>query len=133
MVVASVLQLVILYQGQARRLGYSAISPLPDTLERLESGAILGWNSLIRGVACETVIASTESIGLALGAKEFRALLQKHPNFAEAFHTQVSLSELYDLLDAELNRNTIGEANLIDLTHRAASDAIALHLPKGKH
>jgi len=126
-------QLIILYQGQARRLGYSAISPLPDTLERLESGAILGWNSLIRGVACETVIASTESIGLALGAKEFRTLLQKHPNFAEAFHTQVSLSELYDLLDAELNRTAIGEINLTALTHRAASDAVVLHLPKGKH
>ena len=126
-------QLIILYQGQARRLGYSAMSPLPDTLERLEPGAIVGWNSLIREVACETVIASTESIGLALGAKEFRALLQKHPQFAEAFQTQVSLSELYDLLDAELNRNAIGEANLTALTHRAASDAVVRHLPQGKH
>ncbi len=126
-------QIIILYSGQARRLGYSPLSPLPDTLERLNPGAILGWNSLIRGIPCETVIASTAAIGLAFSAKEFRALLQQHPTFAQAFHTQVSLSELYDLISAEIHRRAIGEADLTTLTQQAMNHAIALHLPQGKH
>lgn len=91
-------QIVILHSGTARRVAYSSLSHVPDTLERLNPGAIIGWNSLIRGVACETVLASTEAIGLAFSAREFRALLQQHPTFAEAFHIQPSLSELYDLV-----------------------------------
>lgn len=126
-------QIVVLQSGSARRLGYSSLSPVPDTLERLERGAIVGWNSLIRNVACETVIASTETIGLTLSAREFRALLQKHPKFAEAFHVQPSLSELYDLIGAELQRNAVGEADLTALTQRSMGDAIALHLSKGNH
>lgn len=126
-------QIVILHSGTARRVAYSSLSPVPDTLERLNSGAIIGWNSLIRGVACETVLASTEAIGLAFSAREFRALLQQHPTFAEAFHIQPSLSELYDLVGAELHRSAIGEANLAELTQRAFSNAIALHLPQGNY
>lgn len=126
-------QIVILHSGTARRVAYSSLSPVPDTLERLNSGAIIGWNSLIRGVACETVLASTEAIGLAFSAREFRALLQQHPTFAEAFHIQPSLSELYDLVGAELHRSAIGEANLAELTQRSFSNAIALHLPQGNH
>lgn len=126
-------QIVVLQSGSARRLGYSSLSPVPDTLERLNPGAIVGWNSLIRGVACETVIASTEAIGLSLSAREFRTLLQKHPKFAEAFYTQPNPSELYDLIGAELQRKAIGEADLTKLTQRSIGNSIALHLPKGKH
>ncbi|MCU0548669.1 MAG: peptidase domain-containing ABC transporter [Leptolyngbya sp. Prado105] len=126
-------QIVILHSGTARRVAYSSLSPVPDTLERLNPGAIIGWNSLIREVACETVLASTEAIGLTLNTREFRALLQQHPTFAEAFHTQPNPSELYDLIGSELHRSAIGEANLSALTQRSISDAIALHLPQGNY
>ncbi len=51
----------ILYEGQARLLGYAQKS-IPETLQLLQPGAILGWAGLIRGVACETAIASTEAL-----------------------------------------------------------------------
>ncbi len=50
----------IIYEGQARLIGYSYNSAVPDTIELLQPGAILGWVSLLRGVGCETAIASTE-------------------------------------------------------------------------
>jgi ATP-binding cassette, subfamily B, bacterial HlyB/CyaB len=88
----------IIYDGQVRILGSSVQTKLPETLQRLSSGAILGWQSILREVPCETAIASVESTCLALPAREFRQLLQTEPAFAAAFHEQCGLSELYDLL-----------------------------------
>ncbi|MDJ0526749.1 MAG: cyclic nucleotide-binding domain-containing protein, partial [Microcystis sp. M53600_WE12] len=54
--------LVLLYEGEARLLGYDARvdNPLPVTLAKLQPGDLFGWISLLRGSPCETVIASSE-------------------------------------------------------------------------
>lgn len=96
--------LAILYDGQARSLGYDPTSQLPITLERLQAGALLGWVGLVRGVPCETVIASTEVIGLHLPAADFLQLLERQPALAAYFATQPSLVEVFELLNAELQR-----------------------------
>jgi ATP-binding cassette subfamily B protein len=125
-------QIAILYEGQARLLGYSPQSPLPDTLELLQPGTILGWVSLVRGVACETAIASTEAICLTFPAEEFRALLQQEPEFAAAFTQRCSICELYDLLGAELQRRTTGEVDLKRVVADLAATAVVLTVPPGK-
>jgi len=125
-------QIAILYEGQARSLGYSPHSQLPDTLQLLRPGAILGWASLIRGVPCETGIASIESLCLVLPAQDFRALLQSESEFAHAFHNQVDSTELFDLLSAETQRHAIGETDLKALTLQLAPDTKVLTLTQGK-
>jgi len=125
-------QVAILYEGQARLLGYSPQSTLPDTLERLQPGALIGWAGLVRGVACETVIASVESVCLTLSTREFRALLQQEPDFAAAFQQQAGIVELYDLLALEVQRRAIGEIDLTLLAQKLVSKVTVLTLPKGK-
>ena len=125
-------QIAILYEGQARLLGYSPHSPLPETLELLRPGAILGWAGLLRGIPCETGIASVESVCLTLAVKDFRTLLQQEPDFADAFNQHCDLTELFDLLGAEAQRRAIGEIDLKTLAQKLVTEAAVLTLPQGK-
>ncbi len=125
---------VILYQGQARLLGYDPrmSNQTPVTLKRLEPGEVIGWVGLVRGVACETAIASTEVVGLTLPAERFLALLNQVPVLAAAFRDRCGLSEVFDLLGAELVRRADGSANLKELALKVWPEAMILNLPSGK-
>ncbi|MBD2085338.1 peptidase domain-containing ABC transporter [Trichocoleus sp. ST-U3] len=125
-------QIAIIYQGQARLLGYDPRSQAPVTLKLLEPGEILGWVSLIRGTACETAIASTETICLILPDADFLALLNQERSFAAAFENRCSLIEVFDLIGEELARQADGTTNLKELALKAVSDATILNLPPGK-
>ncbi len=104
---------------------------LPETLQRLSVGAILGWQSILRDVACETAIASTEATGLTLPTREFRKLLQAEPAFAAAFHEQPGLSELYDLMAQEAQRHAIAQVHVASLVQDLLPDTLTLTLPTG--
>jgi len=104
-------QVSILWQGQARLLGYDPNSQLPTTLQRLEPGAILGWISLLRGVACETAIASTEAVCITIPARTFLNLLDQEPRFRAYFTERPALVEVFELL-------------AMDLKERADSDRV---------
>jgi ATP-binding cassette subfamily B protein len=125
-------QIAIIYQGQARLLGYDPRSQAPVTLKLLEPGEILGWVSLIRGTPCETAIASTETICLILPAADFLALLNQERSFAAAFENACSLIEVFDLIGEELARQADGTTNLKELALKAVSEATVLNLPPGK-
>lgn len=124
--------IAIIYQGQARLLGYDPQSQTPVTLKLLEPGEILGWVSHIRGIACETAIASTETICLMLSAADFLALLKQNPSFAAAFQDRCALIEVFDLLSAELTRHADGTTKIKELALKAWSEAVVLNLPPGK-
>jgi len=126
-------QVVILYQGQARLLGYDPRAPqgTPVTLKLLEPGEVIGWAGLVRGIPCETAIASTEVVGLTLPASRFLALLQS-PALAAAFRDRCGLIEVFDLLGAELARRADGTANLKELVLKVWPEAVILNLPPGK-
>ncbi|MDM9384721.1 cyclic nucleotide-binding domain-containing protein [Chlorogloeopsis sp. ULAP01] len=70
-------RIAILHTGQARLLGYAPGAAAPETLQLLKPGEILGWTSLVRGVACETAIACDETLCLTLKATDFLALLEE--------------------------------------------------------
>lgn len=125
-------QIAIIYQGQARFLGYDPRSQTPVTLKLLGSGEVLGWVSLIRGVPCETVIASSESVCLVLSAEDFLALLKQNPKVAAAFRDRSALIEVFDLLGAEMARQADGTTNLKELALTALSEAVVLNLSPGK-
>ncbi|MGL5923922.1 type I secretion system permease/ATPase, partial [Chroococcidiopsis sp.] len=98
----------------------------------IRPGEVLGWVSLLRQVACETAIASTEATCLTLSAADFLALLEQERTFADAFRNRCALIEVFDLLGAELERRASGAADLVELAREARSTAVILNLPPGK-
>jgi subfamily B ATP-binding cassette protein HlyB/CyaB len=122
----------ILYEGQARLLGYEPHSQIPTTLQRLEPGAVLGMTSLIRAVACETVTAATEVVCLTIPLDEFSALLERESVFAEMCQAECSLVEVFDFLCTELDRRadralilqSLNAATIGELAHQVLKGAI---------
>ncbi|MBW4515018.1 MAG: peptidase domain-containing ABC transporter [Timaviella obliquedivisa GSE-PSE-MK23-08B] len=125
-------QVSVLFQGHVRSLAYDPRTQRPVTLGILKPGDILGWVGLVRGVACETAIASTETICLTLSAADFMLLLEREPELAIAFRKQCPLIEVFDLLGAELHRQANGDANLKELAFQAETEAVVCNIPPGK-
>lgn len=123
-------QVTIVYQGQVRLLGYEPYTQALVTLKLLGVGEICGWASLARGIACETAIASTETICLALPGVEFLAWLEASPQLRVWGQQQCFLVEIFELLGAELGRQAAGGTNLKQLA--LAAEATPLYLPPGK-
>ncbi|MBD2252776.1 peptidase domain-containing ABC transporter [Nostoc parmelioides] len=122
----------IIYEGQARLIGYNYNSAVPDTIELLQPGAILGWVSLLRGVACETAIASTEAVCLTIPSVIFQTLFKKEKAFTDALIKNCATSELVDLLSLEIQRRALGEVELTALVPQILPQTVVLNLPKGK-
>lgn len=70
-------QIALLLEGQARLIGYDLQTQAPITLKRLERGQLLGIAGLIRGIPCETAIASSEVTCLTFPAQTFLSILQQ--------------------------------------------------------
>ncbi|MDJ0598888.1 MAG: peptidase domain-containing ABC transporter [Crocosphaera sp.] len=122
----------ILLEGQGRLLGYDPQTKMPHTLQRLQPGSIIGDVNLIRGVPCETVIASTEAVGLALKQEDFQQLLEEYPNLKQRFQGQCTLSELYDLLGTYLAQQAQGDIDIKALAEDLVEDAQVNYLDPGK-
>ena len=123
----------ILLSGQARSLGYDPRTELPVTLKLLQPGSILGGVNVVRGIACETAIASTESVCLSLNNQEFLDLIRQYPAFKAAFQDQCGLVELFDLLGTQLERQAQGETDLRELTLNTISESQVYYVPPGRH
>lgn len=124
-------QVAVIYQGQARLLGFDQRSQRHVSLRLVQSQEILGWAGLLRGVPCETAIASTDVIAIVLPAEDFLNVLEKQPTFGEAFREHSSLSEVFELLSLELQRQADGTSNLKELTLQAWQDAKVVNVPNG--
>ncbi|MEG5171032.1 peptidase domain-containing ABC transporter [Microcoleus sp. B3-D7] len=124
-------QVAIIYQGQARLLGFDQRSQRHVSLRLVQSKEILGWAGLLRGVPCETAIASTDVIAIVLPAEDFLSVLEKQPTFGEAFREHCSLSEVFELLSLELQRQADGTSNVKELTLQAWQDATVVNVPNG--
>jgi HlyB family type I secretion system ABC transporter len=124
-------KIVIIYSGGARLIGYAPGAKVPETLQSLKSGALLGAASLVRGVASETAISSGETLCLTLSAADFRELLELEPVLRDSYSNHCSLIEVYDLLGAELERRAKGNANLKELAIAVSKSATVLNLPPG--
>ena len=123
----------ILLSGQARSLGYDPRTDMPVTLKLLQPGSILGGVNVVRGIACETAIASTESVCLTLNNQAFLDLIRQYPAFKAAFQDQCGLVELFDLLGTQLERQAQGETDLRELTLNTISESQVYYVPPGRH
>ncbi|MGB7415192.1 MAG: peptidase domain-containing ABC transporter [Thermosynechococcaceae cyanobacterium] len=124
-------QVSIIYEGQVRLLGEDPRSKKPQSLKLLDPGEVLGWVSLVRATACETAIASQETLALNIPSQDFLNLLDAEPDFADGFGC--SLVEVYELLGAELVRRADGVTDLKQLTLDIWSDCKVQTLLGGQH
>lgn len=124
-------RVLIIYQGQARVLGFDHRSQKSVSLQVAGPGAVVGMTGTIRQTPCETVIASSETICLSVANEDFLNLLETNADFAAAARSIVSLSETFELLSLELQRRADAVSDAKELAFQMAGDAQALDLPPG--
>ncbi|WP_416211991.1 peptidase domain-containing ABC transporter [Nostoc sp. DedSLP04] len=122
----------IIYQGQARLLTCNSQGQNPATLKLLSQGEVLGWVSYMRGIACETAIASTEVIAINLPIAGFLTLLKQEEAFVQALQNEITLLEVHELLTEELSRRADGSRNLVKFAQAATEVAIIQTIPARK-
>ncbi len=125
-------QIAILQKGEARLIARDPSNYVPLTLKKLQPGAIMGWVGLVRGVPCETAIASIESVCLTLPAHSFLNLLSKEVQLAEFFQQQVSPTEIFALLSEEIKQRP-QELDFKTIVQQATEAAEVSYLTQGKH
>ncbi len=125
-------RITIIYEGQVRLLGYDPQTQMPITLKLLQPGEIIGEIGLLRDVACETAIASTEVVCLTLSASAYFSFLASYPAFAEARKNRSYLVEVFDILGSYWQKQAIATLNLRELAEKALPQAKVQYLPPGK-
>ncbi len=124
--------IAIIYEGQARCIGYDPRNGLPISIQLLSYGNVVGWESLIRGFPCETAIASTKLVALTLDRDKFLELVNSHSQIKEYYRTQPGLMEVFDVLGYQLTNRAEGEGNLKQLARQTINDSQVCYLPSGK-
>ncbi|MDM9382604.1 peptidase domain-containing ABC transporter [Chlorogloeopsis sp. ULAP01] len=125
-------RIAILYEGKIRLLAYDPRTQMPTTIKLLEPGAIIGEISLLRNVACETAIASTEVICLTISSIDYSRLLDEYSTFGDARQNQCHLIEIFDILGAQQQVQAQANINIKELAQTALPEAKVHHLPPGK-
>jgi ATP-binding cassette, subfamily B, bacterial HlyB/CyaB len=125
-------RIAILYEGKIRLLAYDPRTQMPTTIKLLEPGAIIGEISLIRDIACETAIASTEVICLTISSTEYLRLLDEYSAFGDARKNQCHLIEIFDVLGAQQQVQVQANLNIKELAQTVLPEAKVHHLPPGK-
>jgi HlyB family type I secretion system ABC transporter len=125
-------QISIIVDGTVRLLGYPDENSSPVTLQRLEIGSVIGLTSTIRGVACESAIASTEVICLNIPTESFMQIVEKESILKQHFYDRPSLLEIFEILRLELEKHPnpdrliqlLGANSLKDLALKAIDTAV---------
>lgn len=126
-------QVAIISEGEVRVLGYDPRTKMPTTLDKLKPGQIIGWVNLARGLACETAMASTEVVCLALDNEYFLSLIEQYPELAEEYKHKPAKVEIFDLLGIQLEQQAQGDWDLAEFAERVTEVAQVHYLPSGEH
>ena len=126
-------QVAIISEGEVRLLGYDPRTKMPNTLDKLKPGQIIGWVNLARGLPCETAMASTEVVCLALDNEYFLNLINKYPQLAAEYRLKPAKVEVFDLLGAQLAQNAQGDWELAELASKMVEVAEVSYLSPGEH
>jgi HlyB family type I secretion system ABC transporter len=129
-------QINIVVEGTVRLLGYPSEHTSPVTLERLETGSTIGAIGMIRGVPCESAIASTEAICLTIPVESFMQIVATEPILRQYFD-RPSPIEIFELLRLELEQHPnqsellqlLGVDSLKDLALKAYDSAVVYTSP----
>jgi ABC-type bacteriocin/lantibiotic exporter with double-glycine peptidase domain len=131
-------QINIIVEGTVRLLGYPGGGASPITLDLLTTGNIIGAIGVMRGVPCESAIASTEVTCLAISTELFIQIVLKEPILRSYFEDRPSLLEVFELLRLELAQypnpdqllQLLGANSLKDLAVTAFNSAIVYPSPQ---
>ncbi|MEM8672980.1 MAG: peptidase domain-containing ABC transporter [Cyanobacteria bacterium P01_G01_bin.67] len=126
-------QVAIISEGEVRLLGYDPRTKMPTTLDKLKPGQIIGWVNLARGLPCETAMASTEVVCLALDNEYFLNLINQYPQLAEEYKLKPAKVEVFDLLGTQLEQQAQGDWELSELASKVVEVAEIYYLPPGEH
>lgn len=124
-------QIALILEGQARLIGYDPQTQAPITLKRLERGELLGIAGLIRGIPCETAIASSEVTCLTFPAPTFLTLLLQSSALQAAVRDRCLVSEAFELMGYILQNHAEVTGNLRELANRISDTADVRHFPPG--
>ncbi|MGF2033760.1 MAG: peptidase domain-containing ABC transporter [Nostoc sp. CmiVER01] len=123
--------ITIIYEGQVRLLGYDPHTQLPTTLKLLQPGEIIGEIGLLRDVACETAIASTEVVCLTVSASAYFSFLGLYPDFANARKNRSYLVEVFDIFSSYWKQQPLATLNFKEVAENALPQAKIHYLPPG--
>ncbi|MDC0832832.1 peptidase domain-containing ABC transporter [Geitlerinema sp. CS-897] len=124
-------QISIIYQGQVRVLGFDRRQNKSVSLRLVGEGEVLGWIGVVRDLPCETAIASSETVCININVNDFRACLDAESQFDRAVREHPSISEVFELASAELQRRADTSSNIKDLSYDLWPHASVLDLPAG--
>ncbi|MEM8502622.1 MAG: peptidase domain-containing ABC transporter [Cyanobacteria bacterium P01_D01_bin.1] len=124
-------QIVVIVEGQARLLGYDATKRAPMTLERLGPKSVLGLAGITRGVACESVIASSEIEAITIPAGTVRQLIATNEGFARAVTGYCYIAEVFDLLSQYFQAQARSVSDLARTAQGLQEQAVARTLRTG--
>ena len=97
-VISSRIYLVV--QGAVRLLAKDDIKGEAFTLDKRGPGQLIGWAAILRAEPCEWVIASQDSLVLAIDSAVFLNCFRSNKDFNRFFGSLSSLHETYDVLRA---------------------------------
>ncbi|ESA32225.1 cyclic nucleotide-regulated abc bacteriocin lantibiotic exporter [Leptolyngbya sp. Heron Island J] len=125
-------QVILIKEGQVRLLGYDPYTKNPITLDLLGPGDILGLAGPARGVACESAIASTEIVAVAIPITTIKQLIPNHPQFANAVQNQGYLAELFEILSQYFEKQAHNIGDIAEITTTIRNEGIAIQeVPAG--
>ena len=88
-------RLLFVLSGKVRLLAKHPSTKDPFTLQLKGSGQLLGWVSLLRGEACEWVIASEETVVISIPAKKFISAVDDSSDFQQVFASLPNIQESF--------------------------------------
>jgi CRP-like cAMP-binding protein len=119
---------LVIFTGKVRIVGIEPSTSKPVSLQVLSAGSLLGWISLLRGLPCETAIASEETVCLILPAIDFTNLLQQDA-IAQTFDVP-HIAEVFELVARYFQHQNLAlpkGKDLCQLAERVLQSAIVAH------
>jgi len=94
---------LVLYKGGARCVYLDPRSNKLVTIQRFIKGDVIGWLSALRGYTCENIIATDESVAIAIPAQLFTELWEHQVNWRKFFSRQAIPIEIAEMINFELS------------------------------
>ncbi len=124
-------QLIVILAGKGRLLGYDPYQRTPMTLELLQPGSVLGLAGLVRGVPCESAIASSEVTAVAIPINTIRQLMLEQTQFAQAIARQCYLAEVFDLISQYFKTQARNVSDLVTTARKLTDSGLAATVSRG--